>query len=102
PGVGSFRAGRVLLRFVQVARPGDVQLFLVSGGSSPIAEVPAGTLTFQDISRTTELLLAAGAAIRAVNLVRRHFSRNKGGQVAISLPASVPFATLALSDVVGD
>jgi len=102
PGVGSFRAGRVLLRFVQVARPGDVQLFLVSGGSSPIAEVPAGTLTFQDISRTTELLLASGAPIGAMNMVRRHLSRIKAGQLAIALPASVPFATLALSDVVGD
>ncbi len=102
PGVGSFRVGRALLRFVQDARPGDVQLFLVSGGSSPIAEVPAGTLTPQDISRTTELLLASGAPIGAMNVVRRHLSQIKGGLLATALPAPVAFATLALSDVVGD
>ncbi len=102
PGVGSFRAGRALLRFVQDARPGDVQLFLLSGGGSPVAEVPAGTLTPRDISRTTELLLASGAPIGAMNVVRRHLSRIKGGQLAIALPAPIPFATLALSDVVGD
>jgi hydroxypyruvate reductase len=102
PGAGSFRAGRALLRFVGDAGPGDVQIFLVSGGSSPIAEVPAGTLTPSDIIRTTELLLASGAPIGAMNVVRRHLSQIKGGQLATALPASVPFATLALSDVVGD
>jgi len=102
PGPGSFRAGRALLRFVRGARPGDVQLFLVSGGSSPIAEVPAGTLTPPDISRTTELLLASGAPIGAMNVVRRHLSQIKAGQLVTALPTPVPFATLALSDVVGD
>ncbi|MGP8158435.1 MAG: glycerate kinase [Thermoplasmata archaeon] len=102
PGVGSFRAGRALLRFVQDARPGDVQLFLVSGGSSPVAEVPAGALTRADISRTTELLLASGAPIGAMNVVRRHLSQIKAGQLATAVPAQVTFATLALSDVVGD
>jgi len=102
PGAGSFRAGRALLRFVGDARPEDLQLFLVSGGSSPVAEVPAGALTPSDLSRTTELLLASGAPIGAMNVVRRHLSRIKGGQLATALPVQVLFGTLALSDVVGD
>jgi hydroxypyruvate reductase len=102
PGAGSFRAGRALLRFVRDAGPDDVLLFLVSGGSSPVAEVPAGALTPADISRTTELLLASGAPIGAMNVVRRHLSQIKAGQLVTSLPVPVPFATLALSDVVGD
>ena len=102
PGAGSFRAGRALLRFAVDTRPEDLLLFLVSGGSSPVAEVPAGALTRLDISRTTELLLASGAPIGAMNVVRRHLSRIKAGQLATALPAWVRFATLALSDVVGD
>ena len=37
-----------------------------------------------------------------MNTVRRHLSRIKGGQLAIATTVPVPFATLALSDVVGD
>jgi len=101
PGTASFRAGRALLRFVSGAESGDVVLFLISGGGSAVAEVPAEGLTLSDISRTTELLLGSGAPIASMNAVRRHLSRIKGGQLAMAArPAR--FATLALSDVVGD
>ncbi len=101
PGSGSFRAGRALLRFVSAAETGDVVLFLVSGGGSAVAEVPAEGLTPTDLSRTTELLLGSGAPIGSMNAIRRHLSRIKGGQLAVAAgPARI--ATLALSDVVGD
>jgi glycerate-2-kinase len=102
PGAGSFRAGRALLRFVGSVSPNDLLLFLVSGGGSTVAEVPAGALAPAEIARTTELLLASGATIGEMNTVRRHLSRIKGGQLATATPVPVPFATLALSDVVGD
>ena len=102
PGAGSFRAGRALLRFVGSTGPNDLLLFLVSGGGSTVAEVPAGALRPADVARTTELLLASGASIGEMNTVRRHLSRIKGGQLAIATTVPVPFATLALSDVVGD
>src|SRR5208282_2691211 len=101
PGGGSFRAGRALLRFVTAAETGDVVLFLISGGGSAVAEVPAEGLTPTDLSQTTELLLGSGAPIGSMNAVRRHLSRIKGGQLAIAA-GSARFATLALSDVVGD
>jgi glycerate 2-kinase len=101
PGVGSFRAGRALLEFVRRSRPEDVVLFLISGGGSAVAEVPVGRVTPEDLSRTTELLLASGAPIGAMNAIRRHLSGLKGGQLAVAAgPAR--FATMALSDVVGD
>jgi hydroxypyruvate reductase len=102
PGPGSFRAGRALLRFVGAAGPDDVLLFLVSGGGSAVAEVPAGAVAPTEFSRTTELLLASGAPIDAMNAVRRHLSQVKGGQLAAATDSPIPFATLALSDVVGD
>jgi glycerate-2-kinase len=102
PGAGSFRAGRALLRFVKAAGPNDLLLFLVSGGGSTVAEVPTGALTPADLSRTTELLLASGASIGEMNTVRRHLSQVKGGQLAAAADRAVQFATLALSDVVGD
>jgi glycerate 2-kinase len=101
PETGSFRAGRALLEFVTSAEPADVVLFLISGGGSAVAEAPADGLTPIDLSRTTELLLRSGAPIGAMNAIRRHLSRIKGGHLA-EAAGRARFATLALSDVVGD
>ncbi|MGP8075407.1 MAG: glycerate kinase [Thermoplasmata archaeon] len=101
PGVGSFRAGQALLKFVRQDEPEDLVLFLISGGGSAVAEVPRAGLTPTDLARTTVLLLGSGVPIGAMNAVRRHLSQIKGGQLAAAAgPAR--FATLALSDVVGD
>ncbi len=101
PGAASLRAGDLLLEFLSSARPCDAVLFLISGGGSAVAEVPAGTLTARDLAATVERLLASGAPIGAMNVVRRHLSALKGGGLAGACPTSA-FATLALSDVVGD
>ena len=101
PRSASFRAGAVLLRYVRSVRPDDAVLFLVSGGGSAVAEVPAGSIPAGDLTRTTELLLSSGAPIGAMNALRRHLSAVKGGQLARATP-SARLATLAVSDVVGD
>jgi glycerate-2-kinase len=74
-------------------------LCLLSGGGSALL-VPlrhhAGRQT-----KTTDLLLKAGAAIGELNAVRKHLSIVKGGRLArAAFPASV--VTLVLSDVIGD
>jgi glycerate 2-kinase len=101
PGPRSFRAGAELLRYVQETAPGDVVLFLISGGGSATVEAPAEPLDPQEIADTTRVLLASGAPIGAMNAIRRHLSRVKGGRTAEALRAQ-RFATLAISDVVGD
>lgn len=97
----SFRAGRELLEFVGASGPADATLFLISGGGSAVAEVPARPLAPSDLERTSEVLLASRAPIGEMNAIRRHLSRIKGGQLAKELGGRV-FGTLALSDVVGD
>lgn len=101
PGPGSFRAGQALLEYVGAAQPNDLVLFLLSGGGSAAAELPAHSLTPEDLSRTTRLLLGSGASIGEMNAVRRHLSRIKGGRLAMAA-GRARTATLALSDVVGD
>ncbi len=101
PGRGSLRAGTALLSLVRATGPEDAILFLISGGGSAVAEVPAGGLSLSALSRTTDLLLASGAPIGAMNAVRRHLSRIKGGRLAEAGRAGA-FATVAISDVVGD
>jgi len=58
--------------------------------------VPAEGLSIQDKANTTAALLAAGLDISEVNVVRRHLSLIKGGQLAARAERSI---TLAISDV---
>lgn len=101
PGRESFAAGRQLLHHVRNTAPDAVLVFLLSGGGSATVEVPPPGLEADDLVRTTELLLASGAPIGAMNAIRRHLSTIKGGQLAVARGAR-RFATIAISDVVGD
>lgn len=101
PSGASLAAGRRLLREVRAAGPSDRVLFLISGGGSAVAEVPSDPLSVRDIARTTKVLLGSGAPIQDLNAVRRHLSAFKGGWLARAAPPG-RFATIALSDVVGD
>jgi glycerate 2-kinase len=101
PARASQAAGRALLREVGTAEPSDRILFLISGGGSAVAEVPLEPLSIDHLARTTDVLLSSGAPIQAMNAVRRHVSGIKGGRLAEAAPAG-GFATVAISDVVGD
>jgi len=101
PTSASFRAGAALLEYVTELAPADRVAFLISGGGSTLAEAPAGGLGLSSVRRTNEALLASGAPIDAVNVVRRHISALKGGRLATATGAG-RFLTLAVSDVVGD
>ncbi len=83
------------------AQRGDLVLCLISGGASALTPLPAPPVTLEEKRAVTRLLLAAGADIHEMNVVRKHLSLIKGGQLAkLAAPARVE--TLALSDVVGD
>lgn len=101
PGAGSERAGRRLLAYVTALPRGSELLFLISGGGSAIADVPALGISAADLASTTEVLLRSGAPIQAMNTVRRHLSGLKGGRLATAARVR-PIRTLAISDVVGD
>lgn len=76
-------------------------LLLLSGGGSALLPAPAKGLTLQDKIGVSELLLASGAEITEMNLVRQALSRLKGGgMLRAAAPARV--RALILSDVVGD
>ncbi len=101
PDAHSHRAGRALVRYARSVGPSDVVIFLISGGGSALAEVPADGLTLGDVAAATRALLGSGAPIGPMNAVRRHISQLKGGRLGAAL-GRVPYATVALSDVVGD
>jgi len=101
PAAGSFRAGAAVLAHVRASHAPDLVLFLLSGGGSATIEAPLPPLRPADLARTTRVLLASGAPIGAMNAIRRHLSAVKGGRLAAATTAR-RFATVAISDVVGD
>jgi len=79
----------------------DLVLVLISGGGSALTPAPVEGVTLAEKQALTKTLLACGADIREMNMLRKHISRIKGGQLArAASPARV--VTLILSDIVGD
>lgn len=77
-------------------------VFMLStgGGSALLPALPTG-LSLRDKITVTELLLKSGADISAVNCVRKHLSRLKGGQLARLLTGATVI-NLLISDVAGN
>ncbi len=97
PDRASEAAGRAALALAgQVRGPGDLLLVLLSGGASAMLCVPAMGISLEDQRAATAQMLRAGLDIGAMNVVRRHLSAIKGGQLAA---AAFQTVTLAISDV---
>jgi len=76
-------------------------LAVITGGGSALLPAPAEGITLDDLQRTTDALLDAGAEIGDLNAVRKHLSMLKGGGLAeLAAPATV--VSLVFSDVVGN
>jgi len=81
--------------------PGDLVIFLLSGGGSALLPLPAEGITLEEKQQVTQFLLDCGADIREINTIRKHISQIKGGWLARwAFPSTV--IGLILSDVVGD
>jgi glycerate-2-kinase len=101
PDRRSLLAGEELLRRVAELGEGDELLLLVSGGASALAEVLPAGIPEEAWFAANRALVGGGLPIAAINAVRKHCSRLKGGQLArAASPARV--TTLLVSDVIGD
>jgi hydroxypyruvate reductase len=79
---------------------GRLLLVLISGGASSLVCAPAPGLRLKQKQAVTRAMLASGASIQDINIVRKHLSRIKGGGLArAARPA--PVMTLGVSDVIG-
>lgn len=99
PDARSVRAAKACLELA--SRRGDARiLVLVSGGASAMVCAPAPGVTLADKRAVTKAMLASGATVQEINVVRKHLSRIKGGGLArAASPREV--VTLVASDVIG-
>lgn len=100
PDARSEAAGNRAIAIAQGVHSGEALVILLSGGASALMAAPIDGLTLADKIETTRLMMTSGADIHALNTVRRHLSKVKGGRLAAACVGTT--VTLAISDVVGD
>ncbi len=101
PDEKGLEASLRILELADGASEKDLVICLLSGGGSAILPCPRDPVTLEDKGETTGLLMASGASIEEINIVRKHLSLIKGGGLArVVYPARL--LTLIMSDVVGD
>ena len=101
PDQAGVQATREILALCGTLTPCDLVFVLLTGGASALLVAPAAGLTLLDKAATHAALLRSGASIEAMNIVRKHLSAVKGGQLLRYL-GGARVITLAISDVPGD
>jgi len=99
PNEGSFAAARAALALLRRAHKDTLVIFLISGGSSALFDLPLDPdISLEDTMVFHQALIASGAPITEVNTIRKHFSAVKAGRLAIAAPESAKLSIL-LPDV---
>jgi hydroxypyruvate reductase len=93
-------AAREMLDLATRLGEDDLLIVLVSGGGSSLLSLPVAAVPIEDLRSVTRQLLASGAPIEAMNVVRKHLSQVQGGRLAAATRARV--LALIVSDVAGD
>lgn len=75
---------RLLSWLEEIRHPGHL-LLLLSGGASSLLEIPAPPLSLGDLAELNRGLLASGMPIEKMNVIRKHVSLVKGGQLGARL-----------------
>jgi hydroxypyruvate reductase/glycerate 2-kinase len=102
PNENSEAASKLAISFLRNLESYDLVIFLISGGASSLIVSPATGLTLFDKKEISKILVSSGADIREINVVRKHMSQIKGGNILRFLQPKKKILTLLLSDVVGD
>jgi glycerate 2-kinase len=101
PDAAGLKGAADTITIAESAGPDDLVLALITGGGSANWVSPADGLDLSVKQATTKALLRSGAPIDAINTVRKHLSKIKGGRLAAAAhPAKL--VALAISDVPRD
>ena len=100
PDAAGLTAAKRLMETVNGLTEDDLVIALICGGGSALLPAPPDGLTLEDEIALNEKLLASGAPISAMNVVRKHLSTIKGGRLAAATKARV--VSLIVSDIPGD
>jgi glycerate 2-kinase len=94
---------RDITQLVSRLQRDDLLLALISGGGSSLLSLPVPQVSMSSLKSVTRLLLASGAPIGEMNIVRKHLSQIAGGRLAADAAGrGARVLALMISDVTGD
>jgi glycerate-2-kinase len=96
----SLKAAKKLKEELDNLKSDDFFIYLLSGGSSSLLELPQIGITLEEFQEITKVMLKGAMPIEKINCVRKHLSQIKGGKLVKNVNAKG--IVLVLSDVLGD
>ena len=100
PSTENLSAAEAIVAALRGLTARDLVIFVVSGGGSTLLFLPEDPVSREEVPIMTALI-DAGATIQEINVIRKHLSHARGGNLArCAFPARV--VSLIFSDVVGD
>ena len=101
PDENSFLATSEILRIAGNAAENDLVICIWSGGGSSLLSDHPDSSSQLELMFFNDMLVRCGAGIGEINIVRKHLSRVKGGQLSRHIWPAI-CVTVYLSDVIGD
>ena len=109
PDINSIKGTKIIIERLKKVQSGSLVFILISGGASSLLCSPKSRLSLKNKQEINKLLLKSGASIHEINIVRKHLSEVKGGQLLKYIAnnndinnQNTVIYSLILSDVVGD
>ena len=102
PDQAGVNGTKKIIRILKNTKKSDLIFVLISGGGSALMPHPAKGLRLSDKQQVTDFMISSGASIHEINVVRKHISMIKGGQLIRLVESGSTVVSLILSDVIGD
>src|SRR5215212_3845195 len=102
PDESGVNGTKTIINILRKTKKSDLVFVLISGGASALMPLPADGIKLSDKQKITHDLLSSGASINEINIVRKHISKVKGGQLVRLINKGCTVISLILSDVIGD
>jgi hydroxypyruvate reductase/glycerate 2-kinase len=104
PDENGIKGTKQMMQIIKGSQNNDLIICLISGGGSALLPLPKKEISLKDLQEVNALLLSSGASIHEINIIRKHLSDFKGGNLAKKLynSSNATLISVIISDVVGD
>ena len=102
PDQSGIEGTKKIINILEKSGDKDLIIVLLSGGASALMPLPRDEITLKQKKTVIGMLMSAGASIRELNVVRKHLSMIKGGQMLRFAKKHTTIISFVISDVVGD
>jgi glycerate 2-kinase len=102
PDESGVNGTRKILDILRKTTSTDLVFVLISGGGSALLPLPAQGITLLSKQQIVNAIMSRGASIHEINVIRKHLSMIKGGQLLRYVKKGCTLVSLILSDVIGD